>query len=212
MIASPMPSQIFVETITKLSTLLVDTYDTEKGAEIAAEIAIQLRQSGVDLQSLRLDSGDLADLSKKARNMLDAAGLNRTSIFASGNLDEYKLAELVRAQAPIEAFGVGTAMVVSSDAPALDITYKLVEYAGKPRCKTSRGKVTLPGHKQVFRSWDPSGSFYFDLVGLAEELTASVAGEFEPAANQITELLKIVYEDGQQVEPPPTLARSREQL
>ena len=202
----------FVKTFPKLSTLLVDTYDTERGAEIAAQVALELRQSGVELQGLRLDSGDLADLSRKARDILDRAALTQTSIFASGNLDEYKLADLIRAQAPIDAFGVGTAMVVSSDAPSLDITYKLVEYAGKPRCKTSRGKVTLPGRKQVFRAWNASGRCYFDLIGLTGESAASVAGEFEPAAGQVTELLKIVYQGGRREQPAPTLAQSREQF
>jgi len=202
----------FVKSFPKLSTLLVDTYDTERGAEIAAEVALQLKRSGAELQGLRLDSGDLADLSKKSRNILDRCGLTRTSIFASGNLDEYKLADLIRAQAPIDAFGVGTAMVVSSDAPSLDITYKLVEYTGQPRCKTSRGKVTLPGRKQVFRAWNSSSSCYFDLIGLAGESAASVAGEFEPAAGQVTELLKTVYRDGRRVEPAPSLAQSREQF
>lgn len=202
----------FVKTFPKLSTLLVDTYNTERGAEIAAEVALELKKSGVELQGLRLDSGDLADLSKKSRNTLDRAGLKQTSIFASGNLDEYKLAELIRAQAPIDAFGVGTAMVVSADAPSLDITYKLVEYAGQPRCKTSRGKVTLPGRKQVFRAWNESRGCYFDLIGLAGESIATVAGEFEPAAAQVTGLLQAVYRDGKRVEPSPTLAQSREQF
>ena len=92
---------------------------------------------------MRLDSGDLADLSVRARRILDQNGLKDVAIFASGNLDEYRISELMRAGAPIDAFGVGTAMVVGGDAPSLDAAYKLAEYRGSPRLKTSQGKLSL---------------------------------------------------------------------
>ena len=137
--------RVYPETI-----LLVDTYDTLRGVErvieLAREMGGEFRASGI-----RLDSGDLRALSFRAREMLDAAGLQRLQIFASGGLDEDEIDALLRAKAPIDAFGVGTAMGVSSDAPALDIAYKLAEYAGRGRLKTSPGKETLPGRKQVFR-------------------------------------------------------------
>jgi nicotinate phosphoribosyltransferase len=200
----------FVKSFPKLGTLLIDTYDTLKGAENAAQVAIELRQSGVELAGVRLDSGDLGDLSKRVRKALDARGLAQTSIFASGNLDESAIAELVRSKAPIDAFGVGTSMVVSADAPALDMTYKLVEYKGRPRVKTSRNKLTLPGRKQVFRAFSRSGSAYFDLIGLVEESPATVTRAFKPAADRITELLVPRFHDGHRIEPTPSLAQSRE--
>lgn len=130
--------------------LLVDTYDTLRGVEkvitLARELGEEFRARGV-----RLDSGDLGALAIEARRMLDAAGLDRLEIFASGGLDEFEITELIERGAPIDAFGVGTGMGVSQDAPALDMAYKLAEYAGKGRLKTSPGKPILPGRKQVFR-------------------------------------------------------------
>lgn len=202
----------FLNSFPKLSTLLIDTYDTVKGAENAAAVALELKQAGVELLGVRLDSGDLADLSKRVRKSLDAHGLAQTSIFASGNLDEYAIAEIVRGKAPIDAFGVGSAMVVSADAPSLDMTYKLVEYKGRPRVKTSRNKLSLPGRKQVFRAWSRAGMPYLDLIGLVEESPATVAREFKPAADRITELLVPRVADGARIDPTPTLAQSRELL
>jgi nicotinate phosphoribosyltransferase len=200
----------FVKSFPKLSMLLVDTYDTVKGAENAAQVALELKQAGVELAGVRLDSGDLGDLSKRVRKVLDARGLAQTSIFASGNLDENAIAELVRGKAPIDAFGVGSAMVVSADAPSLDMVYKLVEYKGQPRVKTSRNKLTLPGRKQVFRGWSRAGMAYLDLIGLVEESPTTVAREFKPAADKITELLVPRMRDGTRLEPAPNLAQARD--
>ena len=134
---------------------------------------------GFELQGVRLDSGDLAELSLKARAILDRNGLKDTSIFASGNLNEYKIHDLIAKNAPIDVFGVGTDMVVSGDAPSLDLAYKLNEYDGIPRIKTSEGKLTLPGKKQVFRAIDADGRFYADLIGLADEIASLVAHQFD---------------------------------
>ncbi|QRK10411.1 nicotinate phosphoribosyltransferase [Archangium violaceum] len=132
------------------TTLLVDTYDTLEGVRKVVELA---RELGPDFQvrAVRLDSGDLVSLSHAARWLLDEAGLERVQIFASGGLDEDAVAQLLAHHAPIDAFGVGTAMGVSADAPSLDMAYKLVSYAGHGRLKLSTGKVLLPGRKQVFR-------------------------------------------------------------
>ncbi len=132
------------------TVLLVDTYDTLEGVRRAIELA---RRLGDDCQltGVRLDSGDLEALSRAARGMLDEAGLERLKIVASGGLNERRIEALVKAAAPIDVFGVGTEMSVASDAPALDIAYKLTEYAGRGRMKLSARKETLPGRKQVFR-------------------------------------------------------------
>ncbi|WP_375768760.1 nicotinate phosphoribosyltransferase [Archangium gephyra] len=132
------------------TTLLVDTYDTLEGVRKVVALA---RELGPDFQvrAVRLDSGDLVSLAHSARWLLDAAGLERVQIFASGGLDEDEVARLLAHHAPIDGFGVGTAMGVSADVPALDMAYKLVEYAGHGRLKLSTGKVLLPGRKQVFR-------------------------------------------------------------
>ena len=134
------------------TTLLVDTYDTLEGVRKVAALARALGPA-CRLKGVRLDSGDLAGLAREARTILDAAGLARLQIFASGGLDEYEIDRLVRTGVPIDAFGIGTDMSVSADAPALDIAYKLTEYAGVGRMKLSPGKRTLPGRKQVFRTF-----------------------------------------------------------
>src|SRR4029453_18775112 len=131
------------------TTFLVDTYDTLNGVRTAIEVTEELGLA--DNLAIRLDSGDLDELSRGARALLDEAGLQRVRIFASGGLDEYQLDRLVRGGAPIDAFGVGTRMGVSADAPSLDSAYKLVEYDGRPMLKLSKAKVTEPGRKQVFR-------------------------------------------------------------
>jgi nicotinate phosphoribosyltransferase len=202
----------FVELFPRLSTLLVDTYDTVRGVENAAIIARDLRNGGLKLQAVRLDSGDLADLSVKARRILDKNGLQDVSIFASGNLDEYRIRDLIRAGAPIDAFGVGTAMVVSADAPSLDLAYKLAEYRGIPRLKTSTNKVTLPGRKQWFRAYNGNGGFYADMIGLADESATTVAREFKPPPAEVLPIMQRQFSEGHPIGPRPSLAESRERL
>ena len=202
----------FVQDFPKLSTLLVDTYDTIRGVENAVIVADQMRRQGFELQGIRLDSGDLAELSLKARAILDRKGLTNTSIFASGNLNEDKINDLIDKNAPIDAFVVGTEMVVSSDAPSLDLAYKLNEYDGIPRIKTSEGKLTLPGRKQVFRAIDADGLFYADLIGLADETTSLVAGQFNPIPSRVATLLSLEFSGGRPLVPRPKLAESRERF
>jgi nicotinate phosphoribosyltransferase len=200
----------FVQLFPRLSTLLVDTYDTVRGVKNAASVARDLRDKGFKLQAIRLDSGDLADLSAKARRILDQNGLHDVSIFASGNLDEYRIRDLIKAGAPIDAFGVGTAMVVSADAPSLDLAYKLAEYRGIPRLKTSPSKTTLPGRKQFFRAINGSGGFYADLIGLADESAATVAREFKPAPTEVLPMLQRQLANGYRLGARPALSESRE--
>ncbi len=202
----------FVASFPQLSTLLVDTYDTVRGVQNAAALAAKLASSGVKIQGVRLDSGDLRDLSRRARRILDQAGCSGVAIFASGNLDEYKIAELMEAGAPIDAFGIGTALATSDDAPAGDFTYKLVEYAGQPRIKTSAGKVSQPGRKQVFRAVNPSGRIVMDLVGLTDESIDTVMREFRPAPFAVKAILELQFEDGRRVAPRPSLGESRERF
>jgi nicotinate phosphoribosyltransferase len=202
----------FADLFPQLSTLLVDTYDTLRGVENAALTARQLKDRGFKLQAVRLDSGDLADLSVRARSLLDQHGLRDVAIFASGNLDEKRIAELLRAGAPIDAFGVGTEMAVSADAPTLDASYKLGEYDGAPRLKTSPRKTSLPGRKQLFRAYNAGGGFFADLIGLADEGTTTVAHEFKPAPQSVMPLLTQQFAAGQRVAPRPTLAESRDRL
>jgi nicotinate phosphoribosyltransferase len=132
------------------TTLLVDTYDTLRGVQHVIRLARELGE-GFHVRAVRLDSGDLLALSRAARQMLDDAGLQRVKIIGSGNLDEDAIARLVAQKAPIDGFGVGTALGVSADVPCLDMVYKLVAYAGKDRIKLSTSKVLFPGRKQVFR-------------------------------------------------------------
>ncbi|HEX4209183.1 MAG TPA: nicotinate phosphoribosyltransferase [Candidatus Binataceae bacterium] len=200
----------FVEMFPQLSTLLVDTYDTARGVENAALVALELKNRGGRLQAVRIDSGDLADLSARTRRILDHHGLQDVPIFASGNLDENKIQALLRGGAPIDAFGVGTEMDVSADAPSLDIAYKLSEYNGIPRIKTSLNKLTLPGRKQIFRAINHMGGFYADLIGLSDESAATAAREFRPAPAEAASLLTRQFAGGRPLEPRPSLNDSRE--
>lgn len=165
--------EAYSKTFPDSSTFLVDTYDTLKGVEKAAIAAKKLEKSGHRLKAIRLDSGDLISLSKSARKTLDRNGLNHVDIFASGNLDEYKIEELLKKGALIDAFGVGTAMGVSKDAPYCDVVYKLVELSnhGKllPTMKLSKGKITYPGKKQVYRIADNNGDYVKDVLALRKE-------------------------------------------
>ena len=160
------------------SVLLLDTYDTL--AAVDKIVASKLRPRGV-----RLDSGDLAELSKQVRRKLDAAGLQQTQVLASGDLDEYRIAELLSQGSPIDGFGVGSALVTSKDAPSLGGVYKIVEVKeehGKSYvAKFSEDKVTYPGTKQVFRFSDEKGTFQRDLI--------ACAGESYPTAEPLMELV-----------------------
>jgi len=149
------------------TTLLVDTHDTLEGVRKVIEIMREEPELGV--KSIRLDSGDLGELAKGARQLLDEAGHDDITIVASSGLDEFKIAALLEDGAPIDAFGVGTQMGVSADAPVIDLSYKLVEYAGTPRVKHSPGKINLPCRKQVYRRRDEQGRFVGDIIALRDE-------------------------------------------
>lgn len=155
-------TRIYPETV-----LLVDTYDTLQGVRNVVALAREQGEA-FKVRAIRLDSGDLAELAFKAREILDRAGLQRVGIFASGSLDEDRVAELLAKGPPIDGFGVGTAMGVSDDAPGLDIAYKLCAYGGRGRLKLSSGKPVLPGRKQVFRI-ERDGEAVRDVIARAGE-------------------------------------------
>ncbi len=146
--------------------LLLDTFDSEKAAAKAVELARQLAAEGIRLRGVRLDSGDLGEHARRVRRVLDRGGLPEATIFASGNLDEHALATLVSSGAPIDGFGVGTRLDTSADVPHLDCAYKLQEYAGVPRRKRSEGKATWPGRRQVYRRHAADGTIAADVVTL----------------------------------------------
>jgi nicotinate phosphoribosyltransferase len=144
--------------------LLIDTYDTEAGAEKVARLAPKLAKDGIKLAGVRLDSGDLADHAVKVRAILDGHGLKDVSIFASGGIDEDALLEFTAKGAPIDGYGIGTILTTSSDVAALDCAYKLQEYACKPKRKRSEGKATWPGRKQVWRRYGVEGAMAGDVL------------------------------------------------
>jgi nicotinate phosphoribosyltransferase len=178
-------------------TLLIDTYDTEAAARKVVGLAQRLRQEGITIRAVRLDSGDLVALAKSVRRILDAGGCSDITIFASGGLDEDAIEAMLGVGAPVDGFGVGTSLTTSSDVPALDCVYKLQEYAGVPRRKRSTGKVTWPGRKQVWRSYDADGRMAGDVLGLEGDTQAG-----EP-------LVRLVMQNARRVEPPATLADLR---
>ena len=141
----------YAEEFPDATLLLVDTYDTEEGMRRAAEVGRAMAERGHALRGVRLDSGDVISLARVARRILDEAGLTDVQIFVSGDLNEWRVEQIVAAGAPADAFGVGTEMGVVADAPALPGVYKLAEYAGRGRAKRSPQKETLGGRKQVWR-------------------------------------------------------------
>lgn len=179
------------------ATLLIDTYDTEQGARTVVDVAAQLAGEDVAIQAVRLDSGDLGELASAVRKILDEGGLHDVRIFASGDLDEYRIAELVGRGAPVDAFGVGTQLGTSGDAPWLGVVYKLVE-AGGPRVKLASGKVTLPGKKQVHRRRE-GGRIRGDIIALHDEDVPGAEPVLEPA-----------MEGGRRTAPPPELGEVKE--
>jgi nicotinate phosphoribosyltransferase len=183
------------------STLLIDTYDTVVAARKAVAVAKEMEAQGRHLAGVRLDSGDIVALSKQVRSILDAAGLSYVQIFVSGNLDEDRIDEYLSEGAPIDAFGVGTRMDVSADAPYLDMAYKLVEYDGRPVLKTSAGKATWTAQKQVYRRLRSGEGFAGDVLCLREEPAP-------PGAVEI--LLRSVMERGRLLAPHPALTTIRD--
>jgi len=189
----------FARSHPKATTLLIDTYDTEGAARRLAPLARRLAGEGIAVNAVRIDSGDLAAHARNVRQILDADGLPGVKVFASGNLDEYRVRDLVAGGAPIEGFGVGTRMNTSADAPYLDCAYKLQEYAGLPRRKRSEGKATWPGRKQVLRSVGQDDRLAGDLLTSAD---AAPAGEG---------LLREVMRGGSRLAPSPSLQEVRRQ-
>jgi nicotinate phosphoribosyltransferase len=180
------------------AVLLIDTYDTEAAAHKVVALAPSLKQQGITVQGVRLDSGDLADHARKVRRILDEGGLPQAQILASGNLDEYRLKQLIAAGAPIDSFAVGTAMTTSADAPSLDCAYKLQEYAGRPCRKRSEGKATWPGRKQVYRQYAENGRFDYDTVTTLDDHQEGEA------------LLRPVMAGGRRLASAPKLTELRE--
>ncbi len=168
---------------------LLDTYDTVAGAREAAKL-------GRPLAAVRIDSGDFVALSQQVRAILDEAGLTDTKIMLSGDLDEYKISELIQAGATVDSFGVGTQLATSADAPAMSATYKMVELDihGIKRftAKYSAEKTSVPGAKQVFRAPDR------DVIARSGECGNGEA------------LLRPVILGGKLIEPLPSLEQSRE--
>lgn len=160
-------SELYPETI-----LLVDTYDTLDGVRKAIEVMNEMTPEG-EVRGIRLDSGDMAELARESRRLLDEAGYPEVMIFASGGLDEERITELLDRGAPIDGFGVGTKMGTSADQPSLDSAYKLCAYAGEPRMKLSAEKSNLPGRKQVFRQYDQDVAVRDVIATESEQMAGS---------------------------------------
>jgi nicotinate phosphoribosyltransferase len=186
--------QRFCKAFPSNPALLLDTYDTLE----AAKKAVSLKPSLV-----RLDSGDRYELSVKVRKILDDAGLKQTKIFVSGDLNEFIIDDLTTRGAPIDAFGVGTELVTSRDDPALQAIYKIVATRrGKEvsfRVKTSEGKRTIPGAKQVYRKYSGNGEIEADILALQSE--DDVEGD---------PLLVKVFKNGKVIYSTPNISQIRE--
>jgi nicotinate phosphoribosyltransferase len=186
----------FGETFPRAATMLIDTYDTLQGVRNAIA-------SCAPMQAVRLDSGNLAELSKEVRRILDDAGRKDVQIVASGDLNEYKIRDLLAVGAPIDVFGVGTELVTSRDEPTLNTVYKLVEqetaHGAVGRYKLSKDKKSYPFAKQVFRHVGPDGIFRHDVIARCTEPP--------PAGGE--PLLIPVFKQGQLVQPLPTLEECR---
>jgi len=178
--------------------LLIDTYDIEAGARKVVQLAPKLRLDGITIRGVRIDSGDLAAMAKKVRGILDAGGLKDVMILVSGGINEDVLKKMIATKAPIDGYGIGVNLDASVDAPSLDCAYKLQEYAGKPRRKLSKGKVTWPGSKQAWRSYGTNDRMSGDIV--------SVENDTLPGQPLVVPVMRV----GKRIAPAPTLAQIRE--
>ncbi len=187
----------FSRSFEEFAVYLLDTYDTLAATRTLIE-------SGLTPPMVRLDSGDLAALSRRVRTMLDDGGLGDTKIFASGDLDEDEIAALVAGGAPIDGFGVGTMLSTVADAPALGVVYKLVEVERRHDrigvVKLSPGKETWPGPKQVWRIMAGDRALH-DVVAAADE----------PPPAAALPLLEAVMRDGRRLQPSPSLHALQQQ-
>jgi len=178
--------------------LLIDTYDVTRAAQRVVDLAHRLRGEGIQIQGVRIDSGDLAQAATNVRSILDRGDCKDVRILVSGALDEYAIDALQAARAPIDVFCLGTHLTISEDAPALDCAYKLQQYAGRAVSKLSAWKETWAGARQVYRQYDPSGYIAMDIL----------AGEDEVIEGRA--LLREVMTDGHQLCPYPSLKSVRE--
>ncbi|BBO90079.1 nicotinate phosphoribosyltransferase [Desulfosarcina ovata] len=195
--------EAYADLFPESSIFLIDTYDTLQGARNAARVGRRMQAKGLALQGVRLDSGDMVDLSRRVRRILDEAGLPEVKIFASSGFDEYVLSHLIENGARIDAFGVGTRMGVSADAPYLDMVYKMVRLGNRDVRKQSEGKVTLAGEKQVFRRRSPDGRFRGDIIGLRDDV---------PPDGATAALLAPVMEKGRRLGALPPLSEIRDRF
>lgn len=180
------------------AVLLIDTFDTVQGAKHAVEVAAEFAPEGVKLAGVRIDSGDLAGVTREVREILDAAGFRHTQIILSGDLDEYRISSLIASAVPVDLFGVGTQLGTSADSPYLGGVYKLVEDRHGPKIKLSTGKVTLPGRKQVHR-FIANAQIERDVISLREE---SFDDSFP--------LMRQVMKSGERIDDRETLQQMQE--
>jgi len=201
--------------------LLLDTYDTlRSGLPNAIRAGLEMKGRGERLKAVRLDSGDLAYLSGRARTMLDEAGLNDVKIAVSNQIDEQVIKSLREQGAPIDIYGIGTSLVTGMPDAALDGVYKLASSGGQARIKLSetREKITLPGTKQVFRVLDEQGNFLgADVVALADETDVDFMYHPHDPSKSLSlkayskePLLQKVMENGRRLETRQELAAVRE--
>lgn len=222
----------YAKTFPDNTILLVDTYDTLKsGIPNAITVARELRERGYELRGIRLDSGDLAFLSRESRRMLDAAGFAQVRIVASNDLDEYQINALKAAGGQVNIYGIGTQLATAggNGGGALGGVYKLVELEGLPKLKLTSdlAKATLPGRKRLLRAFDPDGRMLQDLICMEQE-QQPVAGATVynlcnpsspaslPLETALHDLRQVVMRDGcRTVAPEPLSAmaeRSQHQL
>ena len=183
----------FAQTFPQNAMLLIDTYDTLECARTVARLA----KKGLPVKGVRLDSGDIPSQALAVRKILDQAGLQQVQIFVSSGVDEYSIDDWLAAGLPIDAFGVGTHFITSADAPYLDMAYKLTEYEGQPKIKTSPGKVTFPYKRQVLRFYQDGGMEHDETVRIGEEKSG------EP-------LVQLIMDRGELTAPLPKTEQIRQ--
>ncbi|MBX9587512.1 MAG: nicotinate phosphoribosyltransferase [Gammaproteobacteria bacterium] len=209
----------FAKTMKSQTVLLVDTYDTVSGVKNAIIVGNELRKEGHDLAAIRLDSGDIGALSTTARKMLDEAGFDKTRIVVSGDLDEYRIKELKRQGAPINAWGVGTRLVTSHDQPALNTIYKLAaiknasnQWDYKLKVSDHVKKTTMAGIHQV-RRYLTNEIFIGDCV---YDVVFGINNDFLPGSDQYEDLLVPIFRKGKLVYEQPSIlamqSRTKTQL